>query len=304
MTTYDSTLSLSLRGLLRLLAPRRLSTFTHSTPPSANLTPASAQSAGRAPEPGEADPYEESPDGTARGQNERRPFLAHTGVEQIIGGQWAELFDSHERLSDVWHAALSPDPLLWMLHMSDYRNTAALRHFAIWAAKEVVRFVPGAERPAHMLFKAAKAYTAGISSRVQFDMAYEIYCSQLARATPERDDEEEFRRGISAARSAVHAVMVDDPWGAACDALSTDESTLRFDFSGFLEDEEGSSASVDEKLRLSRAACETASRMFGERAAQALRTIAGDPFLLLDEGKDRRHLELLRQAIRLRPLVS
>jgi hypothetical protein len=224
-------------------------------------------------------------------------------VEQIIGGQWVDLFDSHKRLSDVWHAAPSPDPLLWMLHMSDYRNTAALRHFAIWAAKEVVGFVPGAARPANMLFKAAKAYTAGISSRVQFDMAYEIYCSQMAGATPERDDWEEFRKGISAARSAVHSVMVDDPWGAACDALSTAESTLRIDFSGFIEEEEGSGVSVDERLRLSQAACETASRMFGERAAQALRTIAGDPFLLLDEEKDRRHLELLRQAIRLRPLI-
>ena len=114
---------------------------------------------------------------------------------------------------------------------------------------------------------------------------------------------EEYQQGVSAARSAVHSVAIDDPWGAAFDASATAETTLRFDFSGFVEALEGAGLTVDDKLLLSQQACETASGTFGERAAHALRTIVGNPFLLLDEEKGRRHLELLRQGIRLRPLI-
>ncbi|HEX8721823.1 MAG TPA: hypothetical protein VF736_14405 [Pyrinomonadaceae bacterium] len=287
-----------LRGLIRLLSPRGGSSYRRKAARASEPAPDPER-----PAPG-ADPHDEGRADAGRGKDERRPFTAHTCAEQITGGKWAELFDSHATLSDVWHAAAHSDPLLWMLRMSDYRDEAALRLFALWAAKEVVCFVPGAERPARMLFMAARAYAAGLSSREAFDIAYQVYCEEMRRAAPERDDWKEFQQGVSAARSAIHSVVVDDPWGAAFDATATAESTFRFDFSGFIEALEGAGMTVDDKLRLSRQACETASGTFGERAAHALRAIVGDPFLLLDERKGRRHLELLRQGIRLRPLIT
>lgn len=287
-----------LRGLIRLLSPRRDPGNRSNTSRASEPTPA--------PEPAAAD-FDSHDEGRADAggrKDQRRPFTAHSSAEQITGGKWAELFDGHETLSDVWHAAAHSDPLLWMLRMSDYRDEAALRLFALWAAKEVVCFVPGAERPARMLFMAARAYAAGLSSREAFDVAYQVYCEEMRRAAPEQDDWKEFQQGVSAARSAIHSVVIDDPWGAAFDASATAESTFRFDFSGFVEALEGAGMTVDDKLRLSRQACETASGTFGERAAHALRAIVGDPFLLLDERKGRRHLELLRQGIRLRPLIT
>lgn len=229
-------------------------------------------------------------------QNERQPFTARMNIDQIIGSQWIDLFESHDTLSDVWHAAPHPDPLLWMLWMSGYQNDRVLRLFAMWAAKNVVHLVPGAQSPAEVLFRTVGAYANGLASRESLDMEYSNYCNAVG-AIPRRHDE--FERGISAARSAIHAVIVDDAWGSVCDAMCTVEAALRAEFSEANKDDQ---QPLNAMLEESRQACDFASERFGEKAADALRQMVGDPFLLMDEDKGKRHLVLLRQSIKLRPL--